>query len=313
VYGGSAGMMNYLKLILPAIFVVFIFALQTISMKLIADSGSTKTTWALLDKGKIISVFNTSGFNPYYFGSNDISLMLQNEFAESLPFGLINELVYYGSGCSTEVNCMTVSDALQVFFHNAQITIHHDMLGAAHALLGHSAGIACILGTGSNSCLYDGHRILSQVPSLGYLLGDEGSGYHIGRKLLAAMLNGTAPADISNSFAEQYKLNLSAVLHRIYKEEKPGPFIASFAEFAAQHIDHPWCNALVTSCFDDFIKLMLRHYVNTDKLPFSFTGSVAYHFRELLTGLLHSKGLSTGRFLSSPMEGLIEYHTSWVS
>lgn len=287
---------------------VLIFVHQSTSMKLIADSGSTKTTWALLHEGEAISVFNTSGFNPYYFGSNDMSRILRQELPESLPNAEIKEIVYYGSGCSTETNCTIVSDALQTFFTHANIIIQHDLLAAAHALLGRNAGIACILGTGSNSCLYDGQKIVAQVPSLGYLLGDEGSGYHIGRKLLTAMLNGSAPAELIHSFSNHYRLSLADVLHRIYREEKPGPYIASFTEFAAKHIEHSWCNKMVVSCFENFFALMATHYPAHDSLPFSFTGSVAHHFRQQLLTLMESKGLLSGRILRSPIEGLIEFH-----
>jgi len=287
---------------------VLIFVSQTISMKLIADSGSTKTTWALLHKGEAILVFNTSGFNPYYFGSGDLSRILRQELPDSLPIAEVDEVVYYGSGCSTDKNCAIVSDALKSFFSGTSITIHHDLLAAAHALLQHNSGIACILGTGSNSCLYDGKQIVAQVPSLGYLLGDEGSGYQIGRRLLAAMLNGSAPAELIQAFGKQYGLTLSDVLHRIYHEDKPGPFIASFTQFAQQHKGHPWCNRLVMRCFEDFLALMPVHYPAHESVPLSFTGSVAYHFRSQLLTLLDSKGLKAGRILRSPIEGLMEFH-----
>lgn len=287
---------------------VIIFVLQTNSMKLIADSGSTKTTWALLHEGEAISVFNTSGFNPYYFGSSDLGKILRQELPDSLPKAEVSEIVFYGSGCSTMKNCNIVSEALSSYFTDAAITIHHDLLAAAHALLGHDAGIACILGTGSNSCLYDGQKIVAQVPSLGYLLGDEGSGYHIGRRMLAAILNGSAPAELIEVFNNQYRVSLADVLHRIYREEKPGPFIASFTEFVAQQIEHPWCNQLVMRCFEDFFALMPAYYPSYRSLPFSFTGSVAYHFRQQLLNFMVSKGLKAGRILSAPIEGLIEFH-----
>jgi N-acetylglucosamine kinase-like BadF-type ATPase len=279
-------------------------------MILIADSGSTKTEWLVIDNNICSGTFITSGFNPYYFKSNEIELLLANELPINLIIKRIKAVIYYGSGCSTVDNCSIVRSAFTKLFFNASITIHHDMLAAAHALLGHSSGIACILGTGSNSCLYDGENIIQQVPSLGYLLGDEGSATAIGKKLITSIIYNEAPTVIIEAFKTTFDYTLGQILDSLYRKEKPGVFLSGFSKFVGDHISHPFCHDLVSGVFDDFIKVHLSKYGVCKDIPVSFTGSVAFHFKVILKERLSKSGIQFGKIQASPAEGLIDYHTS---
>lgn len=277
-------------------------------MLLIADSGSTKIEWMLINNKQLVMQFVTSGFNPYYFGRDAISKILHTELPADLPLQAIYNVIYYGSGCSNQHNCQIVSDAFTAVFSKSIITIHHDLLAAAHALLGKNAGIACILGTGSNSCFYDGAKIVANVPSLGYLLADEGSGTYIGKKLVTAILYGEAPEAITKDFYSTYNLSFETTLRSIYSADKPGALLAGFAELVSKHLHLSFCRELVATAFDDFIKVHISHYELYKKLPVSFVGSVAYHFSEILQTQLHNAGISPGLILKTPAKGLAAYY-----
>jgi glucosamine kinase len=277
-------------------------------MLLIADSGSTKTEWMLINNKQLVMQFVTSGFNPYYFGNNAISKILHTELPADLPLQAINNVIYYGSGCSNQYNCQIVSEAFAAVFTKSIITIHHDLLAAAHALLGKNVGIACILGTGSNSCLYDGERIVANVPSLGYLLADEGSGTYIGKKLVTAILYGEAPEAITNDFYSTTNLSFETTLRTIYSSDKPGSLLAGFTELVGKHIHLSFCKNLVASAFDDFIKVHISQYELYQNLSVSFVGSVAFHFSEILQTQLRNAGISPGLILKTPAKGLAAYY-----
>lgn len=277
-------------------------------MILIADSGSTKTEWSLANEGKLLMQFTTAGFNPYYYSQEAISQMLQRDFPVSLVQSEVNEIFYYGSGCSTPTNCGIVSNAFSQLFSQAKITINHDLLGAAHALLGHQKGIACILGTGSNSCAYDGQNITHKVPSLGYLLGDEGSGVHIGKSLLQAYFYNEMPETLASEFEKQYPMNLGEVLDTLYRKDRPGSFLAAFAPFARQHIHNAFINNLIGDVFDAFIKVQLSKYPDYQSQFIGFAGSIAYQFSEILIERLSYHGMLAGNIMASPSDGLLDYY-----
>ena len=282
---------------------------KSINMILIADSGSTKTEWIVLENNKNTRTFFTSGFNPYYFKQDEIERILSKELPSDLKYSEIDKIIYYGSGCSTEYNISIVLNAFRIVFETPEIIINHDLMAAVHALLGRNTGIACILGTGSNSCAYDGKNIIQQVPSLGYLLGDEGSATAIGKKLITSIIYQEAPEDLINTFHETFNLTLSQILDAIYRKEKPGVFLSSFSRFVGIHISHPFCRKIVENVFDDFIHIQLSKYDNYLKLPVSFTGSVAFNFSEILKERLAKQGIIMGKILASPAEGLITFYT----
>ncbi len=279
-------------------------------MILIADSGSTKTEWMLLSEGKILRNFHTNGFNPYYYGVEAIQNILFEELPRDLPFERISAVYYYGSGCSTPTNCGIVATAFRAVFPASKLVVQHDLLAAAHALLGRKAGIACILGTGSNSCYYDGVEIVENVPSLGYILGDEGSGVHIGKALLQAILYGKAPETLLHAFDNAFGLSLEKQLSALYNNEKQGRHLASFAPFVKQNLHNPFCKELVAGVFDGFIRVQLLQYSRCREVEVSFVGSVAYHFSQILRERLLLAGLTPGTIVQSPSQGLVDYYAA---
>lgn len=274
---------------------------------LIADSGSTKTSWALISAEETI-IYETSGFNPYYMPAGVFDKILSAELGPRIPAAAVKQLFYYGSGCSTKKNCAIVHDTLSKYFPQAGIEVQHDLLAAARALLGRDKGIACILGTGANSCAYDGDMITHNVPSLGYMFGDEGSGAYIGKIFLEAYLKGKLDAGINTSFEQEYGYSLSDILSRVYGPDNPSGFMASFMPFLATHQHHEDIHKILYHAFKDFFRESVSKYDDYKNLPVSFVGSVAYHFKHILDEVAASVGISIGRVEKAPMEGLIRFH-----
>ena len=243
-------------------------------MILIADSGATKTHWVLISGKEVLEEFYTPGFNPYYYEAEHFQESLSKELAGRLPARKVQQLFFYGSGISSDSNRRIVAEALKVNFPEAIIHAHHDLHGAAIALLGNRKGIACILGTGSNSCLWDGQRVVANVPSLGYFLGDEGSGTYMGKLLVRDVLLGEADKEVADLFYDENRMDFGGVLDRIYKEENPNRFFAGQSRFLRNNIHLPYCRQVVTKSFQDFIEVQLSKYDGFDTLPVSFTGSI---------------------------------------
>jgi N-acetylglucosamine kinase-like BadF-type ATPase len=277
-------------------------------MKLIVDSGSTKTEWVFVKDQIVIKRYLGSGFNPYYFKDENYLLEMEEQLSGSLNFTEVENIYFYGSGCSTETNCTLVKTALWESFTNANIVLHHDLYGAAVALCGANAGIACILGTGSNSCLWDGQEILENVPSVGYLLGDEGSGTYLGKIILAEILMESAPKEVSKLFYDTYDLDFSKVLDRIYKEPNPNKLFASISKFTSENIAHPWLQKMVKRNFNDFIDKQVSQYSDFEIFKVSFVGSVSMGFKDILLEVLKSRNLKAGKFIKSPVDELVKYH-----
>lgn len=279
------------------------------SMILVADSGATKTHWVLLDNESVQLEVYTKGFNPYYYSADDFTKSLLEEFIDKIAFKDISNIYFYAAGCSSKANVNIIQSALSKIFVNASIFAHHDLYGAAIALLGNDKGIACILGTGSNSCLWDGQNIIHNVPSVGYLLGDEGGGTYTGKLLVREILLGIAPKDISELFYESVGLTFSSTLDRIYKEPNPNQFLSQQTKFLREHITNTYCKNLVKRSFSDFVDVQLIKYPGVKSLPSSFTGSVAANFKGILKEVLDKHSIKMGRIIKEPMEGLITYHS----
>lgn len=277
-------------------------------MILIADSGSTKTTWALLGEKKELSICETPGYNPYYMEAGVLRKILAENLAMAHKDAGVRHIFYYGSGCSTDKNCSKVSLALREVFPGADIAVSHDLLAAARALLGRTEGIACILGTGANSCAYDGTRITKNVVSLGYMFGDEGSGAYIGKRFLAAYLKGELSETTATAFNDTYHYSLEDILGRVYGAENPSAFMASFMRFLGEHRHSSDIRDLLLASFGDFFRESVSKYDRYDQLPVGFVGSVAYHFSSLLEEAAKPFGISIGRIEKAPMEGLIRFH-----
>jgi N-acetylglucosamine kinase-like BadF-type ATPase len=273
-------------------------------MRLIIDAGSTKMEWILLDGNVVKQRFYTEGFNPNYSPMQDL---VETCRGASLPNG-IRSIHYYGTGCGNEQNCQTIKEVFQAQFPDTEIHVTHDLMAACHAALGHERGIACILGTGSNSCLYDGENIIEKAVSLGYLVGDEGSGMHIGRQVVRAYFYGFMPEDLRMRFDAAYHLELKDFIHRLYHEGQPSKYLAIFAKFAGENRMHPFIKGLVKGCFKSFIEAFVLRYDASRSLKVSFVGSVAYHFQDILKESLADFGLTMGEVMQTPAEGLIRYY-----
>ena len=269
--------------------------------KLIVDAGSTKVEWLVMEDGKVVQRITTSGYNPNYAEPSALEKILFQEIPHDLEE--VGSVAYYGTGCGSEVNCNLVEDLLRKRFPDAEVYVSHDMMGAARALFGEGRGIACILGTGANSCLYEDGKILDKAVSLGYLVGDEGSGCYIGRKLVRSYYYRLMPNDLRALFEAEYQLDLKSFIDRVYHQPEASKYLAGFTRFAGEYKDHPFVRQLVKECLDDFIDVFVMRYQDCRELPIGFVGSVAYHFRDILQECLESRGLHLGKVLASPVEG----------
>ena len=273
-------------------------------MRLIIDAGSTKMEWILMEGNVVKSRFMTEGFNPNY---SDRQCLVETCQGASLP-NEIHSIHYYGTGCGNPQNCQMIKEVFQNRFPDAEIHVTHDLMAACNAVLGHEKGVACILGTGSNSCVYDGERIVDRAVSLGYLLGDEGGGMHIGREVVRAYFYGFMPEDLRQEFDATYHLELKEFIDRLYHEGQPSKYLASFAKFAGDNQTHPYIRDLVKGCFKSFIESFVLRYSDCKSLKISFIGSVAFHFKDILGESLLEYGLTMGSVMPTPAEGLVRYH-----
>ncbi len=278
-------------------------------MILIADSGSTKTDWILTNGDKINKQITTVGYNPYYHKGDSLIVSMTKELLPNIGDKNIEKIFFYGSGCSSDTNCTMVKSALWQLFPNALIEVNHDLFGAAVALLKNNKGIACILGTGSNSCLWDGKQIIENVPSVGYLLGDEGSGTYIGIKILKGIIEKKAPSEIIENFYFDYNTSFDGVLSNIYNKPKANQFISGISIFAQRNISNNWIKNTIKQAFIDFIENQIKQYSNYQNLEVSFTGSIAFHFEDILLEACNDNNIKTGVIIKNPIEGLFTYHT----
>ncbi|HXH18023.1 MAG TPA: hypothetical protein VNJ07_02980 [Chitinophagales bacterium] len=275
-------------------------------MLLIADSGSTKTRWEFVQNGKSFTAY-TSGINPFYKNTEQIITDLKKEL---LPQTTLkpDKIFFYGAGVSQPDKVETVRNALLAVFPAAEAEVEHDLLAAARATCGNSPGIACILGTGSNSCLYDGAKIIDNVPSLGFILGDEGSGGYFGRKLLQVYYYREIPDDLKKSLEEKYDMKKDKVLNSIYTSPTPNQVVAAYADFVTANNKHPFIRAMLHDGFLDFFRRQPSKYPDFKNLPIHFIGSIAFLNQEILNGVMDELKLIKGVILKNPMEGLVKYH-----
>ena len=286
-------------------------------MILIADSGSTKTDWCLCDNSTIIQSIQTQGINPYHQTEEAIEQVLTEELFPQLVAqssslaaqGSSFSVIFYGSGCANETACNRVKEAIHKTLGTTDITIHSDLLGAARALCGHDEGIACVLGTGSNSCLYNGKEIIANVPPLGYILGDEGSSAVLGRRLVGDCLKNQLPEAIRNEFLSEYGLTHEIILEKVYRQPLANRFLASLTPFLSKHRDVPEIHHLLVDSFIDFFVRNVKQY-RRPWLPIHFVGSIANAFSTELKEAAESLGMELGSILKSPMEGLVKFHCS---
>jgi glucosamine kinase len=279
-------------------------------VKLIADSGATKCEWCLLYNGKKKTIL-TQGISPYFLNEQQIVELLQKELLKKLPKEIVVEQVfYYGTGLSNANNVTIVKKALKKIFPTAKIDANHDLLAAARALCGHTKGVACILGTGSNSCSYNGKKILKNSPGLGYVLGDEGSGAYLGKKVIQYYLYGTFDEELNTLFTKRFQVTKNDILNSVYKQPLANRYLASYAIFLAENRGHYMIENIIEDGLNDFFFTHLYKYPETWTSPIHFVGSVAFGFKDVLKDLCNAYELELGTVLKKPMSGLIEYHTN---
>jgi glucosamine kinase len=277
------------------------------SIQLIADSGSTKVEWCLLN-GKSKKTFLTQGLSPYFLSSEQIGHIIATELKVKIKNATVDKVFFYGTGCSNPQNILSVKKALQKNFIGAKIYVDHDLMGAAKALCGTNKGVACILGTGANSCAYNGKKITKNSPGLGYILGDEGSGAYLGKKVVQYYLYKTFDEDLMDRFEAKYKTNKVEILDNVYKKPLPNRYLASFAMFLAENRGHYMIENIIEDGLNDFFFNHIYKYRESWTLPINFVGSIAFGFKDVLKEMCNAYQLQLGKVIKKPMDGLIKYH-----
>ncbi|AQG81339.1 N-acetylglucosamine kinase [Spirosoma montaniterrae] len=276
---------------------------------LIADSGSTKTDWRYLAADGQVHAFQTDGFNPYYQSTPQIVETLRAQFLPQLGNNAVSRVYYYGTGCINSTVNQHIIDALRAVLPDLQtVDVNSDMLGAARGAAGREPGIVCILGTGSNACCYDGNQITRGIQSLGFWLGDEGSGGYLGKTLVRQFFQEQLPTDLHDAFAARYHLDRATLLENAYQKPYPNRYFASFTPFLSENIAHPHAVGLVTDAFTLFLQTYISRFPEATIWPVHFVGSIASYFAEQLQQALQQAGLTLGRIVKAPAEALIKYH-----
>jgi N-acetylglucosamine kinase-like BadF-type ATPase len=277
-------------------------------MILIADSGSTKTSWCVAEKGNQLQLLQTSGINPYFQSEEEISDRLSEELLPQLDVDSkdITAVYFYGAGCAFE-KVEVVKKAIESVINAAIVEVYTDLLAAARGVCGRQAGIACILGTGSNSCFYDGQHIVQNVSPLGYILGDEGGGAVLGKLLVGDLLKGMLPYELKEKFLKQYDLTPAQIIDRVYRQPFPNRFLAGLSPFLAENIREPMIHALVLNSFKSFITRNVYTY-DYKTWPVHFTGSIALYYKNILTEAASETGIRIGSVVQSPLHGLVAFH-----
>ncbi len=284
---------------------------ENIRYILIADGGSTKVEWLLVDmEGNTKASFTTEGFNVARISKQD-AVTYFSAVKQKLEASIrINEIHYYGSGAATPEICSTMEEAIREVWDPDVAEVQSDMLAACRVLDG-IAGIVCILGTGSNSAFFDGKKIIRNIPPLGFILGDEGGGTALGKRLLGDVFKEIAPKTVCDAFFEETGLSKGDVIRNVYRSPNPNIFLASFVPFIKSHVCDSYINSMVRQEFRRFIARNVARYKDSHSYPVSYIGSIAYHFRDILTEVTESEGFKIGLIEQHPMTGLKIYHTDY--
>ena len=278
-------------------------------MILLADSGSTKTDWRLVDdSGRVVSV-QTDGLNPYYQTTDELTITLQTQLMPQLGDATIDEVFFYGAGCTGPAVNPRVAEALQTMLPGLQrVEVSSDMLGAARGAIGYASGIACILGTGANACCYEHGQITRGIQSLGFWLGDEGSGGYLGKTLVRDFFQERLPPNLREAFQTRYTLDRATLLDNAYNKPFPNRYFASFTPFLSDNLAHPYIAERVENAFVLFLTTYVSRFPEAAAWPVHFVGSIAYYFAQPLQNALKQTGLTAGSILKAPIDGLVEYH-----
>jgi N-acetylglucosamine kinase-like BadF-type ATPase len=280
---------------------------------LVADSGATKTDWRIIDENSGIEQARTIGFNPFYSEIGYFQQDIETQLYPLLDKYEVSEVHYYGAGCSNDKNKAIVAEMLNELFPKSKPHVTHDLLAAARALCGHEEGIACILGTGANSCLYDGKDIIDNVPSLAYVLGDFGSGSTMGKELLSAYFHKELPPELSSKFNERFQLNRDEMIERIYKKPMAAAYLASFSKFLLDNASDPFIHDLIVGQFQKFLTHYVLPYEGARDLKIHFTGSVGFYYNSILRNVTEDMGLTVGNIVRAPIAGLTLFHQKNIS
>lgn len=279
--------------------------------KLIADSGSTKTDWRLVASNGETHQIQTDGLNPYYQNTAQMVATLQAQLLPELKTGVVTNVFFYGTGCTGSTVNDTVADALRTVLPALQqVEVDSDMVGAARATNGHQAGITCILGTGSNACCYDGERITRGIQSLGFWLGDEGSGGYLGKTLVRDFFQQRLPTELHDAFGARYNLDRLTLLDHAYKKPFPNRYFAAFTPFLTDHLSHSHIATLVTDAFVLFLETYVKRFPESETWLVHFVGSIAHHFAQPLHQAIQQTRLTMGTVLKAPVERLVQFHQS---
>lgn len=273
---------------------------------LIADSGATKTDWVILESGKIAHRFQTKGISPIFQSEEEIAEVIKNDVFPNTTAFEIDRIRFYGSGCIPE-KIGNMKRAIRQSYDTDDIEVYSDLVAAAHALCGRKPGIASILGTGSNSCEWDGKEVVKQISPLGFILGDEGSGASLGKLLVGDALKNQLTEGLKEKFLKQYNLTPAEIINRVYRQPFPSRFLASFAPFILENIADPTIRRIPEKSFSDFFERNIMHY-NYRENSVNFVGSIAYHFSDILRETAEQKGFTIGKTIKSPIQGLIDYY-----
>ncbi|HEV8514462.1 MAG TPA: N-acetylglucosamine kinase [Cyclobacteriaceae bacterium] len=276
-------------------------------MIIVADSGGSKIDWRLLKKDGAIGQANSAGFNPYYQPIDHLKKIIEESLLPQVSEE-VSKIFYYGTGVSSEKNVQSIQTVFLKYFPKANTEVGWDLLAAARALCGHEPGIACILGTGSNSCLYDGEKITDNVANLGWILADEGSGTYMGKQLIFDYFRQEMPEGLAKQFQTRFPFSREEVLEKVYQQEKPGAFLASFAKFIFQHLKEPYCYKLAYQSFSDFFENNVMKYENYKNLKVHFTGSIGFYFSDVVRQVANDKGITVKNILEGPIAGLTLFH-----
>jgi glucosamine kinase len=276
---------------------------------LLADSGATKCEWYLAESDKISKTVFTQGISPYFFNEEKTVALLQQELLPNLPAETgVKEIHYYGTGMRNPVNVNMVRQALKTVFNTADIEVSDDMLAAARALNLHNKGLACNLGTGSFAVYYDGEKITKQAPGIGYILGDEGSGAYLGKKVLQYYLYNTFDEELRYKFENRYNTNAVEILENVYRKPLANRYMATFCLFLSENRGHYMIENIIEDGLNDFFFAHLCKFAESWTQPIHFVGGVAFAFKDMITELCNSYEFEQGTILKGAMEGLIQYH-----
>lgn len=274
---------------------------------LLAESGSSKTDWILADKHQVFVRCQTQGLNPYFVDSKQLASIMKKEVLPQIAQYEVNTVFFYGSGCSADSSKNIIKEGISSVM-KSKIVVEHDMTAAAKALFHQKAGIACILGTGSNTCLFDGKKIIGGINSLGYVLGDEGSGTYIGKKWLNAYFNNEIPNDLSLKFKGKYQVQLEDVLDSVYKKPSPNKYLASFSPFLSENISDAFVQKFLNQVFTDFFEKMVFCYPNYSNYPLGFVGSISHVYQDILIQVAQKHNMMVEKIIKQPADELLKFH-----